>query len=148
MAMNAKWINQSPKTLAIIFDSGDEVMAGLKSAAAEYKLSASHFTAIGAFAEVTLGFFDLEKKDYKKMDLREQVEVLSLIGDVSLQGEDPQIHAHVVVGRTDAGTRGGHLIRGVVRPTLEVVLTESPIHLHRTFNPAFGLALIDLKDSR
>ena len=143
--MNSKWINQNPKTLVIIFESGDEVVAGLKQVAAEYKLAASHFTAIGAFKEVTLGFFDMEKKDYKKIAFREQMEVLSLIGDISLNDADPQIHAHAVMGKPDATTRGGHLICGIVQPTLEVVLTESPTHLHRKYNSDFGVALINLK---
>lgn len=145
--MNSIWINQNPKTLAIIFENGDEVVAGLKQAAAGYKLAASYFTAIGAFKEVTLGFFDLEKKNYKKIIFREQMEVLSLIGDVSLNDAGPQIHAHAVMGKPDATTRGGHLIRGIVRPTLEVVLTESPAHLHRKYNSDFGLALINLENT-
>lgn len=142
--MNSKLINQTPRTLAIVFDSGDEVLDGLKQVATEFKLTASHFTAIGAFQEVTLGFFDLAGKRYKKTVIREQVEVLSLIGDISLKDADPQIHAHVVVGKDDCTTLGGHLIHGLVRPTLEVILTESPSHLHREFNAEFGLPLIQL----
>lgn len=142
--MNSKLIDQSPKTLAVVFDSGDEVIAGLKQLAREYKLTASHFTAIGAFQEVTLGFFDLAEKTYRQTIVHEQVEVLSLIGDISLKDADPQIHVHAVVGKADCTTLGGHLVRGIVRPTLEVVLTESPSHLHRKFNAEFGLPLINL----
>ena len=145
--MNSKWINQNPKTLVIIFENGDEIVAGLKKVAAEYKLAASYFTAIGAFKEVTLGFFDLKKKNYKKIVFHEQMEVLSLIGDISLNGVVPQIHAHAVMGKPDATTRGGHLIRGIVRPTLEVVLTESPTHLLRKYHSDFGLALINLENT-
>ena len=143
--MDSKWINKNPQTLAIIFENGDEVMAGLKEAAVKYKLAASHFTAIGAFQEVTLGFFDLATKSYKKTVISEQLEVLSLIGDISLQDAEPQIHAHIVVGKADATVRGGHFISGIVRSTLEVILTESATHLHRKFHPEFGLALIDVK---
>lgn len=96
---------------------------------------------------MTLGFFDVGAKTYRKTVISEQMEVLSLIGDITLQDADPQIHAHIVVGRADTTTRGGHLIRGIVRPTLEVVLTESPAHLHRKFNAEFGLALIDVKEA-
>lgn len=142
--MNSRCINQNPKTLALIFETGDEVIAGLKQAAAEYKLAASHFTAIGAFKEITLGFFDLKRKDYKKIIFNDQMEVLSLIGDITLNDGKPQIHAHTVIGRSDATTRGGHLIRGIVRPTLEVILIESPAHLHRSYDSKTGLALINL----
>src|SRR5205823_13320077 len=108
-------------------------------------LGAAHFTAIGAFRDVTLGYFDWEKKDYQKIPVREQVEVLSLIGDVTLDEKgQPQVHAHVVVGRSDGTTRGGHLLEAHVRPTLEVVLVESPVHLQRKHDPESGLALIRL----
>ncbi|HEY3861540.1 MAG TPA: PPC domain-containing DNA-binding protein [Verrucomicrobiae bacterium] len=142
--MKTKWISQNPRTLAIVFDAGDEVMAGLAKAACEYKLAASQFTAIGAFQSVTLGFFDLAKKDYRKTVVGEQVEALSLIGDICLKDSEPQIHAHAVVGLADATTRGGHLINAIVRPTLEVILVESPTHLKRRLDPNVGLALIDL----
>jgi predicted DNA-binding protein with PD1-like motif len=133
------------KTWALVFQTGDEVAGALEQFARENRLSASHFTAIGAFSDVTLGYFNLEKKDYKKIPVTEQVEVLSLIGDVALHGDEPKIHAHVVLGRSDGTTCGGHLIQAHVRPTLEVILTESPRHLHRRVDPATGLALLHLE---
>lgn len=130
-------------TYAVIFETGDEVMAGLKQVAREHHLDASHFTAIGAFREVTLGYFEVDKKEYKHIPVHEQVEVLSLIGDITLDPKDePQIHAHVVVGRADGTTRGGHLLEAYVRPTLEVIVVESPAALRRQFDPEAGLALI------
>lgn len=142
--MKTKWINQEPKTLAIVFETGDEAVAGLLQVAREFNLAASQFTAIGAFQSVTLGYFDLAKKDYQKAPFDQQVEVLSLIGDIFLKETEPQIHAHAVVGLRDMTTRGGHLVSGVVRPTLEVILVESPIHLRRRHHPEIGLALLDL----
>jgi predicted DNA-binding protein with PD1-like motif len=132
------------KSFAIIFDDGDEVMAGLKKFAGEQRLGTSHFTAIGAFKEVTLGYFDWEQKDYIKIPVGEQVEVLSLIGDVTSSDDKPNIHAHVVLGKRDGSTAGGHLIEARVRPTLEVILTESPKHLTRELDKGSGLALITL----
>jgi len=137
--------NQGEKTFAIIFASGDEAIAGLTAVAKEKGLAASHFTAIGGFQETTLGYFNLEKKDYDKFPVREQVEVLSLVGDIALTEKgEPKIHAHVVLGRSDGTTRGGHLVEGRVRPTLEVMLVESPGDLRRKHDPQTGLALIQL----
>lgn len=131
------------KVWAIVFESDEDAAQGLLNFAREQKLAASQFTGIGAFREVELGFFEIEKKDYKCIPIREQLEVLSLIGDVSLKQGEPKIHAHVVLGKIDGSAWGGHLLKGIVRPTLEVILTESPAHLRRRHDEKTGLALID-----
>lgn len=130
------------KTIVLVFDTGDQVMASLKAFAQEQGFAASHFTAIGAFKRATVGYFDLEKKDYVKIPIDEQVEVLSMVGDITISDAKPNIHAHVVFGRRDGSTCGGHLIEAEVKPTLEVMLTESPAHLERRFDRQAGLPLI------
>src|SRR5256714_4194591 len=132
------------KTFAIIFDKGDEVASFLLSFAKENKLSASHFTAIGAFQRATLGYFEREGRDYKRISIDEQVEVLSLVGDIALDEDEPKVHAHVVVGKADGTAHGGHLLEARVWPTLEVILVESPQHLQRKVDKETGLALISL----
>jgi uncharacterized protein len=132
------------RTFALVFDTGDEVMASLSGFVKENRLSAARFTAIGAFYDATLGYFDWEAKDYKKIPVSEQVEVLSMIGDVASDEGTPKVHAHAVVGRSDGSTRGGHVLEAHARPTLEVILVESPAHLKKRHDPQSGLALIDL----
>jgi predicted DNA-binding protein with PD1-like motif len=136
--------DQGEAVWALIFDKGDEVIAGLTAFAKEHGLDSSHFTAIGAFERATLGYFQRDRKQYKKIPIQEQVEVLSLVGDIALEKGEPKIHAHVVVGREDGSTRGGHLIDAVVWPTLEVILTETPGYLKKRHDDETGLALIDL----
>jgi predicted DNA-binding protein with PD1-like motif len=138
---------QGEKTYILVFDRGDEVMTTLLDFARKNKLDSSHFTAIGAFSSVTLGYFELDRQDYKKIPVNEQVETLSLIGDISLEDGEPKVHAHVVVGKSDGSTAGGHLLEAKVYPTLEVVLSETPRKLRRKMNPTVGIALIDLDQS-
>jgi uncharacterized protein len=131
------------KVFALIFSTGEDPVEGLTRFAREHDLSASSFTAIGAFSEATLGYFDWEKKDYEEIPVREQTEVLALVGDIATDGMDgKKVHAHVVLGKRDGATCGGHLLSARVRPTLEVMLTESPGHLRRVHDPESGLALI------
>ena len=130
------------RTFALIFDTGDEVMQTLQKFADEHHLAGSHFTAIGAFSDVTLAWFDWQSKQYKKIPVREQVEVLMLAGDISEQDGKPKVHAHVVIGKQDGSAHGGHLSEAHVRPTLELILTESPQHLRRQYDPAAQIALI------
>jgi uncharacterized protein len=130
------------RTHAVIFDPGDEAVDGLRQFAREANLNAAQITAIGAFSEVVLGFFDIETKRYRKIPIREQVEVLSLLGNVALQEGVPQVHIHVVVGKRDGTAHGGHLLQAKVRPTLEVILNESPQDLQRQLDENTGLALL------
>jgi uncharacterized protein len=132
------------RTYALVFDRGDEAMQGLRSFAAERGLTAAQFTGIGAFSDVVLGWFDWEGKEFEEIRLDEQVEVLTLAGDVAVEDGEPQIHAHVAVSKRDGSAHGGHLMCGHVRPTLEVILVESPEHLRKRLDPEIGLALIDL----
>ena len=144
--MRSKQIHeeQGQKTFALVFDTGDEFMSELTSFAEDNDLSAASLTAIGAFSGATLGYFDMEKKEYEKIPVEEQVEVLSLVGTIAPKDGEPQVHAHVVLGRSDGTTRGGHLLEAHVRPTLEVVIIESPEHLQRRTDEETGLPLINL----
>lgn len=141
--MNFRQIDTSPQTFALIFQTGDELADGLLQFAKQNKLSGASFKAVGAFSSVRLAWFNWETKKYEpSVTLDEQVELLSLIGDVALKDGEPAVHAHAVVGKRDGTAHGGHLVRAIVRPTCEVILTESPAHLQKFIDPESGLALI------
>ena len=129
----------------VILDSGEEAFATLTRFANEASITAASVSAIGAFERATIGWFDFAAKTYKKIEVNEQCEVLSAIGDVAV-GDDGKasLHIHIVLGLSDGSTRGGHLLAGTVRPTLEVVLTDVPARLRRTKRADLGIALIDI----
>lgn len=143
--MRAKLLDESDgrRTYSLVFDAGEEVVRTLITFAREQELEGSHFTAIGAFRDVVLGWFDWELKDYRPTRLVEQVEVVSLAGNIALSPQGgPALHAHVVVARRDCSAWGGHLLEAHVRPTLEVILTESPVHLQRRYDHTVGMATL------
>lgn len=143
--MQSKLIQkEGPRTWAVVLDTGDEVSACLLQVAKEQELTAASFSGLGALREVVLGYFDWEKKDYREIRIPEQVEILNLTGNVALSDGEPKLHPHIVVGKSDGTAWGGHLLKGIVRPTLEVVLMETPAHLHRKSDPETGLALLEL----
>lgn len=127
-----------------VFDKGDEAADELRSFAVANGIVGASLTAVGAFQSCTLGYFDRDMKEYAKIEVDEQVEVLSFIGDIGEGDDGPIVHAHVVVGLRDGSTVGGHLLRGLVWPTLEVVIRETPAALRRRQDPETGLALIVL----
>lgn len=145
--MNSKlvWSNVGERTFVLVLDPGEEAFAAITGFAADKNLSGASLTAIGAFERATVGWFDLKKKTYKPIEIAQQCEALSLVGDIAT-GDDgsPSIHIHAVVGLSDGTTRGGHLLKATVRPTLEVTIVETPAHLRRKKRPQLGIALIDL----
>ena len=143
--MNFQQIDKAPQTFILVFKTGDELAKGLSKFAEDQKLSAASFKAVGALSSVRLGWFSWVSKKYEpSVTLDEQVELLSLIGDVALYQGKPVVHAHAVVGKKDGTAHGGHLLEAHIRPTCEVVLTESPVHLQKYVDPESGLALIGL----
>jgi predicted DNA-binding protein with PD1-like motif len=140
--MQSRMIDTHPNTYAVIFATGDEVVTGLAGFAREHQLKASHFTAIGAFQDITLAYFDWDKKDYQPIPIPEQVEALSLVGDIVLDQGEPKVHAHAIVGKSDGTAYGGHLLQARVRPTLEVIIVESSGELRRSYDPLSKLDLI------
>lgn len=143
--MKHKLINDGQqKTFAIIMDSGDEVMECMESFARQKHITAAQFSAIGALSEATVGFYDFSIKDYKKTEFKEQVEVLNVTGGVSLYQGEIKLHAHIVLGKPDGSAHGGHFLKGIAHPTLEVILTESPAHLKREMDEDAGIPLIKI----
>ncbi|HRE80135.1 MAG TPA: DNA-binding protein [Opitutaceae bacterium] len=140
--MKSKVLTRDGGTLhVLIMETGDEVMAELTSFAKREGVRAGRMTAIGAFQSAKLAYFDWDKKAYQDIPVEEQVEVLVLAGDLAWESDKPVVHVHVVLGRRDGSTVGGHLKSAVVRPTLEVMFTEGGA-LERRYDPASGLALI------
>jgi len=130
------------RTYVVILETGDEVMACLQEVAEEESLAAAQITAIGAFSRAVITYFDWERKEYERIPVEEQVEVASMVGDIARKDGKPALHVHLVLGRRDGSALAGHLAEGHVRPTLEVVITESPAHLQRVKDSESGLALI------
>jgi len=144
--MKSKSITEgAERTFVLILDQGEEAFKAIADFANRERLDGASVTAIGAFSSAAVGWFDPAEKKYKSIDVSEQCEVLSLIGDIA-QGDDGKssLHLHAVLGLQDGSVRGGHLLSGTVRPTLEVVISETASHLRRRTRSDLGIALISL----
>jgi len=144
--MKSKSIEEGPNRIfVLVLDQGEEAFKAITEFANREGIDGASVTAIGAFSEAKVGWFDFAARKYKPIAVNEQCEVLSLIGDVA-QGDDGKssLHLHAVLGLQDGTLRGGHLLSGLVQPTLEVTITETVDHLRRKKRADLGIALIDL----
>jgi uncharacterized protein len=135
----------TPRIWVLVLSPGEEAKKTIVNFAKQNDLKAASFVALGAFENAQLGYFDWQEKKYQPISVDEQVEVLTLVGDVAEnEKSEADLHAHAVLGRRDGSVRGGHLMQGIVRPTLEVTLTETPAHLKRRMHKDINVALIDI----
>lgn len=144
--MQSKLLHETDgkRTFAVILQKGDEAMRCLQEFALKERLGGAQITAIGALSSAKLAFFDWESKQYEPIPVNEQVEVASLVGDIAIDPDGkPSIHVHAVLGRRDGSAMAGHLQEAHVRPTLEIIITESPAHLCKAKDAESGLALIN-----
>src|SRR3954451_17267442 len=111
------------RTFVVVLDPGEEAFAQLTSFAVDRGLGGASLTALGAFESATVGWFDLRAKTYRPIEIDQQCEGLTLLGDIAV-GDDGEasLHMHAVLGLEDGSTRGGHFLKGIVRPTLEVTI--------------------------
>jgi hypothetical protein len=134
---------EAAKQYAVIFYQGDEAFSGLQEFADKYHVTSAHFTAIGALNRATLGWFDPQRKMYKRIPITGQHEVIGMSGDIALYRGQPIVHTHMVTGSPDGTTRAGHVLEAYVSPTLEVMVTVDPTAMKKRFDPETDLTLID-----
>lgn len=133
------------KLYIVVLDPYEEAFSSIGEFAKRENITAASISAVGAFKRAKVGWFDFATKKYLPIEINEQCEVLSVLGDIAVDDKGkPSVHAHAVLGLRDGTTRGGHLLEAIVNPTLELTITEAPAQLRRTSRPELGIALIDL----
>lgn len=136
-------IESQPRTWIVVMETGDELATGLAEFSRREKIAGASLSAVGAFSAVQLAWFDWENKSYStSVELDEQVELVSLLGDIATNMGEPEVHAHLAVARKDGTVFGGHLKSAIVRPTCELVVTETANQLCKEVDSESGLALI------
>ncbi len=134
--------SEAERTWVLVPDRGTDAVAAIETWAERRSVRAARVSAIGGFERAVLGWFDWDAKDYRRIQIGEQCEVVALLGDIAVSGDSVKLHVHAVVGLEDGTAKAGHLLEGIVRPTLEVMVVESPAHLVRRHDSVTGLALL------
>ncbi|HEX9161341.1 MAG TPA: PPC domain-containing DNA-binding protein [Thermoanaerobaculia bacterium] len=126
----------------LVFDKGDDVGPTLLDFAKRDDIGAASFHAIGALRDATIAYWNPTTLRYEEIPVAEQVEVVSMTGNLAPSVDGTKMHAHIVLGRRDGSTIAGHFVRGIVFPTLEVFLTAREMSVQRAKDDATGLWLL------
>ncbi len=81
----------SERNFVLVLDDGEEAFASITRFCEENNITGASLTAIGAFRQANLGFFDFSRKSYIDIPVETQSEVLSAIGDVAIDDEGQQV---------------------------------------------------------
>lgn len=127
----------------LVFDKGEDLQPSLLAFARENGIVAASFYAIGALREATIAYWNAFTLAYEEVPVNEQVEVVSMTGNLAPSTEGTKMHAHVVLGKRSGEAVAGHFVRGIAFPTLEVFLTERDVAIERKRDPATGLWLLE-----
>src|SRR4051794_12835080 len=128
------------------FLSGEHVLAPLLDWVGAENIGYASLTGVGAVSAATVSYWNAETIQYETHDLTEQMEVVSLIGNVSLRDGQPFVHAHVGLGRSDLSLIGGHVNELIVHPTLEISIVPGPVSIHRALDESCGLYVMQLAE--
>jgi uncharacterized protein len=143
--VRAKLIGQQGATriYQLVLAPGTEAVAAISDFVAQNHIQAAHFQGLGACTDAVLGYYDPLTHAYQKTTYKQQMEIVSIIGDAApTPGYGAGFHAHVGVAFADGTMHGGHLFEAHVSPTLELQLTASPVPLHRAFDETFKTWLL------
>lgn len=126
-------------------EPGDDLIEEITNVVKNYKINAGLVNIIGALGKFTIGYFDLNIKQYHFKTFEENVELVSCMGNISYKNGEPVIHLHVSIGREDFSILGGHLHSPtIISITGEVYIYEIEQKLIRAIDPQLGLSLLDL----
>lgn len=138
-----KVLSKQPTFQLLRFDKGEELIASLQEYCNKETILAASFQALGAARELTLAYYNLADKVYEDHKVKEDVEILSILGNIATMDKKIIVHAHGIFGKQDLQTIGGHIKKLVVSATCEVSLTILPGTLKRSFDEETGLNLLD-----
>lgn len=131
-------------TWIVRLTTGEEIAGAITRFAAERRIDAGVVTGIGAAYDVVLGYFDRATREYERRTFTDDMEILSLAGNIALKEGQPFAHVHVTLGRRDFTTIGGHLFEAKAGATCELVVRPLAGPLRRVKDEATGLYLLDV----
>ena len=130
------------REIQLVFEPHAAIMATLSDFILANGIKAADFTALGATTEAVIGYYDPPARDYRRTSWRQQMEIVSLIGDAAPTNGGAGLHAHIGLGFADGTMHGGHLFEAHAFPTLEMFLVASPTALQRRHDEALNADLL------
>jgi predicted DNA-binding protein with PD1-like motif len=132
------------QTIILVLEQGEDIVEQVTAIAQQQNGKFGTVSGIGACQGVELNFYNLETQTYEKREVKEPLELISLLGNISHVDDKPFAHLHATFGTNQYQTLSGHLTKAIVSATAEIVITMTEVDINRKHNSKIGLNLLDL----
>jgi predicted DNA-binding protein with PD1-like motif len=132
------------QTIILVLEQGEDIVEQVTAIAQQQNGKFGTVSGIGACQGVELNFYNLETQTYEKRAVKEPLELISLLGNISHVDDKPFAHLHATFGTNQYQTLSGHLTKAIVSATAEIVITMTEVNINRKHNSKIGLNLLDL----
>lgn len=134
--------------IIVSLERKDGMMESLTTVARELDVATAAVTGIGALTNVTLAYYDLDRKEFLTQEFSDRYELISCVGNIAIKDGEKFVHAHVTISDRDFKVYGGHLIEATVSGAGEFVIYPFSHEIHRKHDDVTGLFLMDLEDCK
>lgn len=129
----------------IKLSKGERLSKVMAQFAAETNIEGAWVSGVGGALEATLGFYDLESKEYLWQTFEGLREVVSLSGNLAFDEEGKMMfHLHGVLADREYKTIGGHVKDLTCGATLELFVHRAYQPTKRKLDIEIGLQTLDL----
>lgn len=122
-------------------DRGEEVIEQLTKFCRQENIPSAGVYGIGAADRVVIGLYSVANRKYRKTELTGEMEITSLVGNISQKDQEPYLHLHINVCNQEMKILGGHLNECRISATCELIVTPGEGGIGREFDPQTGLNL-------
>lgn len=128
--------------IVLNFARGEELFSTILAWCGENSLVGGTLTGLGACDQLEIAYYNLETRTYERHQVNEDVEIVSLTGNLGTLDGKPMLHLHGSFGRLDLSLFGGHLFSLRVSGACEIHLTPLKSSLVRQYDETTGLNLL------
>ena len=135
-------VHQENNVYILNIEGGEELLSSLRAFLEKENIKAGYFSGLGAAGALDIAYYNLESKKFERHTIKEDVEILSLIGNIAMLKDKTIIHTHGTFGRKDLSVFGGHIFSLHVSGACEIHLTKLSGEMTRAYNETTGLNLL------
>jgi predicted DNA-binding protein with PD1-like motif len=129
----------------IVLRRGEKIIESLKKFVQKENVISGNIDAIGAVSSIELGHYNPESKKFTRRSFTGAFGIVSLLGNVTMKGDERIVHCNIIIGNNDMNLFGGHLFEATVSGTCEIVFNEYKQPIRKELNAETGLNIITFK---